>query len=154
MLLTVALLTPGPWVSLAGAGRRRTPRRRRTGRRPTPTTTGGSCAKPPSAGVWSSKCSRPAAPRPRPQKCGNVPLTVLCRSQSEGPSGVDSTMRRSHGRDPSSARASLWRSEGGDLGALQTPPSRAPHPLFLSPNVSVFTCLRLLLSPQLCRSSR
>eukprot|EP00069_Balaena_mysticetus_P013488 bmy_22075T0 len=117
---------------MKGAGRRRTAKRRRMGPPPTPTTTGGSCAKPPSAGASFSMCS-PAARRPAPSGCARD--CGACRGQSGGssgtaPSGAGAAALALAGAArcarPSSARASLWCSEGGELRALRTPRLRAP----------------------------
>lgn len=126
---------------------------------PAPTTTGGSCAKPPSAGASFSMCS-PAARRPAPsaraRDCG------ACRGQGGGssgtaPSGAGAAALALAGAArcarPSSARASLWCSEGGEpfgrrVSALPHPPLPPAAGLGIpgpGPQcVSLFTCLRLL----------
>lgn len=121
----------GLWISLAGAGRWRIPRRSRRRERmeprAIPMTTGGFFAKPPSAGAWSSRCS-PAAtvaavmcPRllvagSKALKCGPRSWQVLPTALSmEGP-------------------GQLWCSEGGDLGTLHIPTGCTPGPSSSTPS--------------------
>lgn len=112
---------------MKGAGRWRIPRRRRRRERmdprAIPTTTGGSCAKPPSAGAWSSRCSPSATVAAAAVMCPRL-LLAGSKALKSGPrfwQGLPTALSME-------GLGQLWRLEGKDLGALRTPTGCTPSP--------------------------
>lgn len=88
-----------------------------------PTTTGGSCAKPPSAGAWSSRCSPSATAAAAAVMCPRL-LLAGSKALKSGPrswQGLPTALSME-------GLGQLWRSEGEDLGALPTPTGCTPLP--------------------------
>lgn len=116
------------------------------------TTTGGSCAKPPSAGAWSSKCS------PAPQWPPEGPETAGCRGQSGASSAAEVRPWQGLPTVLSPGEASLRCSvlgrrrpgsvleTGSSLSRTLLPPDhQLGHPWPWPPCSSLPTCLRFLL---------
>lgn len=120
------------WVSLAGAGLWRIPRRRRRRGRmdppAIPMTTGGSCEKPPSAGAWSSRCS------PHCHSCSHMcPRFLVAGSKAlkSGPrswQGLRTTLSMEDSGQLWLSKAETWDLFGHQLAALPHPPSTPTSP--------------------------